>query len=54
MSKKKERVTAGNKVKRYIPHDTKGRCPFCHNTVKALKEHIRSKHKGKKLPKKRK
>lgn len=51
---KKERVTAGRKIKRYIKPTTPGKCPYCGNKVSALESHIRSRHKNAKLPKKRK
>ena len=38
---------------KYIKPTTEGHCPYCYKGVKSLEAHIRDKHKGKRLPQKR-
>ena len=42
-----------NKLPRYVKPTTEGKCPYCHNQVKSLENHIHDEHKGKKIVKRR-
>lgn len=42
-----------NDLKKYVEPTTEGNCPYCHKPVKSVEKHIRDRHRGEKLVKKK-